>query len=224
MFPDAQDVPSKPPQFLRRFSVSLLVFLNLLRPEAIIRFGLNTMFWTAKIMSGEPGRSRRCNLKRKPRACSAERNFLSGRVLRPRMRLMLSRRCAGVSTSAISSCSGHLVSAASKGASGHNDASIRNSLSNNFPRRFKRGRVACGRRDSDDDFRAVRAADFDLGRARLLCPAGRPRNIGLRDCGRAAAHDCVSWAFMAKPSINSTLTIKFSVRHAIERFHYPRDQ
>lgn len=151
-------------------------------------------------------------------------HFLSGCVLRPRMRLMLSRRCAGVSTSAISSCSGHLVSAASKGASGHNDASIRISLSNNFPRRFKRGRVACGRRDSDDDFRAVRAADFDLGRARLLCRADRPRNIGLRDCGRAAAHDCVSWAFMAKPSINSTLTIKFSVRHAIERFHYPRDQ
>jgi hypothetical protein len=67
---------------------------------------------------------------------------------------------------------------------------------------------------------AVRAADFDLGRARLLCCADRPRNIGLRDSDRAAAHDCVSWAFMAKPSINSTLTIKFSVRHAIERFHY----
>jgi hypothetical protein len=32
-----------------------------------------------------------------------------------------------------------------------------------------------------------------------------------------ASHDCVSWVFMAKPSINSTLTIKFSVRHAIER-------
>ena len=47
MFPDVQDVPSKPPQFLRRFSVSLLVFLNLLRLEAIIRFGLNIMFWTA---------------------------------------------------------------------------------------------------------------------------------------------------------------------------------
>ena len=58
----------------------------------------------------------------------------------------------------------------------------------------------------------------------LACRADRPRNIGLRDSDRAAAHDCVSWAFMAKPSINSTLTIKFSVRHAIERFHHPRDQ
>jgi hypothetical protein len=46
----------------------------------------------------------------------------------------------------------------------------------------------------------------------------------LRDRCRPAAHACVSWAFMAKPSINSTLTIKFSVRHAIERFHYSRDQ
>jgi hypothetical protein len=73
-------------------------------------------------------------------------------------------------------------------------------------------------------FGAVRLEDFDLGRAGLLRGAEGARDLGLRDRCRPAAHACVSWAFMAKPSINSTLTIKFSVRHAIERFHYPRDQ
>ena len=64
----------------------------------------------------------------------------------------------------------------------------------------------------------------DLGRAGLFRRADNPRDVCLRDRGRPAAHGCVSWAFMAKPSINSTLTIKFSVRHAIERFHHQRDQ
>ena len=53
-------------------------------------------------------------------------------------------------------------------------------------------------------------------------------NSGVPDSARrqpaGGTHDCIYWAFMAEPSINSTLTIKFSVRHAIERFHYPRDQ
>jgi hypothetical protein len=50
------------------------------------------------------------------------------------------------------------------------------------------------------------------------------------DCQHDRKRNAIGWkrglraTFMAKPSINSTLTIKFSVRHAIERFHYPRDQ
>jgi hypothetical protein len=67
---------------------------------------------------------------------------------------------------------------------------------------------------------AVRAADFDLGRARLLAARiARATSACVIAAGRRLTVASL-WAFMAKPSINSTLTIKFSVRHAIERFHY----
>lgn len=53
--------------------------------------------------SGQPGKSFRCNRNRIPRACKPRRNISSGLVFVPRIRLMLSRRCSGVRTSAICS-------------------------------------------------------------------------------------------------------------------------
>jgi hypothetical protein len=47
MFPDAHHTPSEPAQLLRCFSVSFPVALDLVQPEAAIRFGLDPMFGAA---------------------------------------------------------------------------------------------------------------------------------------------------------------------------------
>ena len=60
-----------------------------------------TVRYFGKTRSGLPGSERSCNRYHNPRACTPRRISISGFVSLPRMRLMLSWRCAAVSTSAI---------------------------------------------------------------------------------------------------------------------------
>ena len=60
-----------------------------------------TALYLGNTRSGFPGRSFRCNRKRKPRAWRPCRRISSGLVSRPRMRLIFRRRCSGVRTSTI---------------------------------------------------------------------------------------------------------------------------
>jgi hypothetical protein len=52
-------------------------------------------FNLGNMRSGVPGRSRRCNLNRKPIACAARRTTISGLVLVARTALMLALRLSG---------------------------------------------------------------------------------------------------------------------------------